>query len=262
MRSCLRVRAGIMVMVFVFASLSELVTSEAVPIPEFTGHSVGQFYTVNFAVLPPSDPFLGLLSPLFVPAESAPKLDAGEFTYLYQIANPNYHASLNSFTLSDDARATTIGSFANSSLRVDFLDQGSVVNVPDIRSSACSFPNCAGDGAGGNLDGAKHFGIAVSANAAPGTTVSASAQSLAPGNQIAWAFTSTGSFVGTTPVFGYQSLNGPALGTGVLGGVAPGPRIREWVSGIATSTAPEPSTALLIGSGLFGLFAWRRQQVS
>jgi len=247
-------------MVLVFASLVEIVTSEAVPIPEYTGHSVGQFYTVNFAVLPPSDPFLSLLSPLFVPAESAPKLDAGEFTYLYQIANPNHRVSLNSFTLSDDARATTIGSFGNASLRVDFLDQGSVVNVPDVRSSACSFPSCAGDGPGGNLDGAKHFGIAISANAAPGTTVSASAQSLAPGNQIAWVI--KGSFFGSTPVFGYQSLNGPALGAGVLGGVAPGPRIKEWVSGIATATAPEPSTALLVGSGLFGLFAWRRQQVS
>lgn len=260
MRNCVRLRIGIVFVVFVLTSLSEIVTSEAVPIPEFTGHSNGGFYTVNFAVLPPGDPFLSLLSPLFVPAEPAPKLDAGEFTYLYQIVNPNHRLSLESFTLSDGVRATTIGSFGSSSLRVDFLDQGSIVNAPDIRPSGCSFPGCAGDGPGGNLDGAKGFGIAVGENGPPGTTVSASAQSLASGNHLGWGF--SGSFFGSTPVFGYQSLDGPALGAGVLGGQAPGPRIADRVSGIAVASAPEPGTALLIGSGLFGLLAWRWQQMS
>ena len=99
MRRWPRLRAGLAVLSLVIASLSEVAPSQSVAIPGFASNGNGQFYTVNFAVLPPGDAFVNRLSLVCKPAEYAPQLGPERLTSLYQVATPNHRASRDSCTL-------------------------------------------------------------------------------------------------------------------------------------------------------------------
>lgn len=61
-------------------------TSSAIPIADFTGHSENLSSVVNYAVLPPGDPFTNVLTPFFQGSSgSTSSLNPQQFTYLYQI---------------------------------------------------------------------------------------------------------------------------------------------------------------------------------
>jgi hypothetical protein len=245
-----------------FLSLLMQSTGYAVPFPAFTGHTENLNSVVNFAVLPPGDPFINVLSPLFRPGASAStQLNPHQFTYLYQVTNYGGSTPFSDITeLSFRPRGSTtaMGSFAAAGLRAEFVDQARLVDATGRLStvssliSGCMFPYCTGDGPGGNLDGAKGFGIAVTQDPAQQVKVYADGKGLGNGNSLSWRFSGFSGGL-TSPVFGYQSYDGPGLALAnerVRGGVG------ETLI-LPVAEAPEPGTLLIIGSGLMGLVWWR-----
>jgi hypothetical protein len=259
--------------VSVVASLSPLFPAPcyAVPLGDFTGYSQGLGrggdVVVNFAVLPPGDSLLTLLSDSFRPGTGATSLDAHQYTYLYQIAN-NSGPRVFDFLLPDSVKATTVGSFDNGNFRLGFLDQGVAVSATGSFSQLrCSLsgPLCAGDGPGNNLDGAKNLGISGSTvSDAQRVTVSTA---LIPQRQLDWAFTSAQPSQAlapglTSPLFGFQSSSGPLVGNGGFEIEFHGTGTRpDAIFGIpvAGAAAPEPLSLLLFGSGFVGLLARGRR---
>lgn len=257
-----RRRLGIACMAFILSiSVGMVHLAHAAPLNGFTGFSPDSFSIVNFAVLPPNDPFTGVLSSTYTPgAIGVPPVSPGpafnfnpnNYTYLYQVANTGSATTITGFDFKPGVTGTTIGTFTNPALRLDFLNNGSVVNAT-----------------GNNLQGPSSFGLATSPN--PHTTGVATNQlSLLPGNRLAWQF--SGLTPGnTSPVFGFQSPFAPGtpggLGGGVIQGSLPnGASITNSIFGLpgaerTVSGAPEPSTMLLLGTGVLGLLAWRRKQV-
>lgn len=244
--------------------------SHAVPLGDFTGYSQGLArggdVVVNFAVLPPGDAFLTVLSPSFRPGTGATGLDSHQYTYLYQLAN-NSGPRVFDFLLPDTVKATTVGSFDSGNARLGFLDQGVAVGATgSFSQSRCSLsgPLCPGDGPGGNLDGAKNLGIAGSTvSEAQRVTVSTA---LIPQRPLDWTFTSAqaGQALApglTSPLLGYQSSNGPIVGNAgfeiEFHDTATRP---DAITGIpvAGATAPEPMSLLFFGSGFGGLIAFGR----
>lgn len=234
----------------------------ALPLNGFTGFSTDTFSIVNFAVVPPNDPFAGILSSTYnpgpigvppVPAGPAFNFNPNNYTYLYQVSNTGAAATITGFDFKPGVTGTTIGTFANPALRLDFLNNGSVVNAT-----------------GNNLQGAGSFGLAATPN--PNIVGAGTNQlSLLPGNRLGWVF--SGLTPGnTSPVFGFQSPFSPStpggLGGGVISGSLPnGVPLTNSIFGIpgaekSVSGAPEPGTVLLIGSGLVGLVGLRRKQRS
>ena len=243
--------------------------SYALTIGDFTGYSQGLGrggdVVVNFAVLPPGDAFLPLLSDSFRPGTGATDLDSHQYTYLYQLAN-NSGPRVFDFLLPDTVKATTVGSFDNGTVRLGFLDQGVAVGAGSLSQSRCSLsgPLCPGDGPGGNLDGAKNLGIAGSTvSEAQRVTVSTA---LIPQRTLDWTFTSAqaGQALApglTSPLFGYQSSNGPIIGNAGVEIEFHGTGTRpDAIFGIpvAGAAAPEPMSVLLFGSGFGGFIALRK----
>lgn len=240
----------------------------AVTLEDFTGYSQGLVrggdVVVNFAVLPPGDSFLTLLSDSYRPGTGAAGLDSHQYTYLYQIAN-NSGPRVFDFVMPDSVKATTVGSFDKGTVSLGFVDQGVAVSASGSSSqSSCSLsgPLCAGDGPGKNLDGSKGLGFAGSAvSDAQRVTISTT---LIPQRQLDWTFTSASSSQGlapglTSPLFGYQSASGPLIGNGGFEiefhdtGTRPDAILGIPVSGGVS--APEPATLLIFGSGFLGLLA-------
>jgi hypothetical protein len=247
-----------------FMSLLVHAPSYAVPLPAFTGHSENLNSVVNFAVLPPGDPFLTVLNPLFQAGANAPaNLNPHEFTYLYQVTNYGSSSSFSDITdLSFQPRGgtTTMGSFATTGLRADFLDGGRMLDATGRLStvnflvSGCKFPACAGDGPGGDLDGAKGFGVAVGETPSAQVTVKADGKASGSGNLLSWQFNGFSGGL-TSPVFGFQSQDGPGLAfanQSVRGGVGE-------ILILPVASAPEPGTLWLLGSGIVGVAWWRRR---
>ena len=82
------IRAGLYGFCLILLFCATVIPAESVPIPDATGHSNSINITVNFAVLPPGDPFLSVLSPIFQPADGVTAgLRQENYTYLYQITN-------------------------------------------------------------------------------------------------------------------------------------------------------------------------------
>lgn len=87
-----------------------------------------------------------------------------------------------------------MGSFATAGLRADFLDQGRIVDATgrlstvSVLVSGCRFPSCAGDGPGGDLDGAKGLGVAVSQDPSAQVTVKTEGKASGNGNLLSWQF--------------------------------------------------------------------------
>lgn len=256
MRRWTKLRAGLAVCALTATSLVGVAPSQAVVLGDFTGFSNTQFPTVNFAVLSPNTAgFSGLLEGAFnrggsvpdptSPSGRSPSFDSGQYTYLYQIANKT-SATINSFTI--PTTATTWGTYAGGNFRLDFLNNGAVVNAQ-----------------GNNLQGAGSLGIAgrtVSGN----DLIGVAASGVKSPNGIEWRFQSAGVGLGgiapgsTSPLFGYQSPNGPVTGGGVLTGLFPnGASLGSLGSVQGISVAPEPGTVLLLGSGLVGLVRLRRK---
>lgn len=228
----------------------------AVAIPGFTGHAGGDTIIINYAVLSPFDSLAGVLAGAYVPAPGNSGFDASKYTYLYQVTNPlssplaPFGARLES--LEPIARhtvpvsTTTIGVFASGNLRLDFLNGGSIVNAT-----------------GNNLQGANGLGIAARIVSGPEQINVLSNPTLSAGQTHPyWGF---GIGVGlTSPLVGYQSTIGPTFATALVNGV-------EVSAGAFTSffidvpnsvstSAPEPNAALVVGSGIIGLLAWRRKR--
>ena len=238
--------------------------SYAVPMPGYTGHSENLNSVVNFAVLPPGDPFLNVLTPLFQSSgNSAANLNPHEFTYLYQITNygsASPFSDITDLSFQSRGRVTAIGSFDSQGLRADFLDQGKTIDATGRLStvnflvSGCKFPSCAGDGPGGDLDRAKGFGIAINQDPSQKVKMSTDGQALTNSNVLKWQFSGFSGGM-TSPVFGYQSSDGPGLtfaNESVRGGVGE-------ILILPTASAQEPATLLLMGSGIVGLAWWRRR---
>lgn len=255
------VRMGFVIGALTFGLMGSV--SYAVPMPGYTGHSENLNSVVNFAVLPPGDPFLNALTPLFQSSgNSAANLNPHQFTYLYQITNYGSASPFSDITdvsFQSSGRVTAIGSFDSQGLRADFLDQGKIVDATGRLStvnfliSGCKFPSCAGDGPGGDLDRANGFGLAVNQDPSPKVKMSTDGQALTNSSVLRWQF--SGFSGGTTsPVFGYQSYDGPALtfaNESVRGGVG------ELLI-LPSASASEPASVLLMAFGLVGLVAWRR----
>lgn len=239
--------------------------AQALPLFDFTGHSDGTLRggtsSVNFAVLTPGDSLINTLSEAFRPAIGAPNLDPGQFTYLYQVTDRS--GLIHDLGLQQTVTSTTIGSFDSGNFRLDFIDQGTVVNTAGLFQQGCSLsgPRCAGDGPGGDLDGVQDLGIAGrTVSNAERVTVSTSLTSLGQQGQLGWSFSSQNSQQGltggfTSPLFGYQSPSGPTVGNAVI---TVGDRFTpDVVFGIPVA-ASEPLSVLLFASGLMGLAAWGR----
>jgi len=150
---------------------------------------------------------------------------------------------------------STIGTFNPPGFRVDFLDQGRTVDASGLRGidrfglSGCNVRGCVADGVGGDLDGAKGFGLGVRQDSSSGVNVRTS------GTGLRWEFSGLASGL-TSPLFGYQSPDGPGsafaaesliLGVGETM-VVPG------------AVAPEPASLLVLACGLVGLLWWRKNQ--
>jgi hypothetical protein len=240
--------------------------SYAVPMPGYTGHSENLNSVVNFAVLPPGDPFLNVLTPLFQSSgSSGANLNPHQFTYLYQVTNygsASPFSDITDLSFQSRGRVTAMGSFDAQGLRADFLDQGKMVDATGRLStvnfliSGCKFPSCAGDGPGGDLDRAKGFGLAINQDPSPKVKMSTDGQALTNSNVLRWQFSG---FAGgmTSPVFGYQSSDGPGLtfaNESVRGGVGE-------ILILPTASAPEPGTVFLMAFGVAGLTWWRWRQL-
>ena len=248
------------VAVFGLASPFAHTTAHAVPLYGFTGNDVPFSVsstisaTVNYAVLPPFDPFDSVLSKAYVPAQGNPGFDSSKYTYLYQVANPaSSHVTWTSFQPQFSAftpvASTSAGSFASGNLRLDFLNGGSIVNAT-----------------GNNVQGPSSFGIGARTVSGPERIEILSNPFGGQSHPYA-TFLNQGVTPGlTSPLFGYQSNNGPTFTTGLLQGDVFGPGsafaapVSMFVS-VPGAGAPEPGTMLLIGSGALGLFAWRWKQI-
>jgi hypothetical protein len=234
-------------------------TSNAIPLTNFTGHSENLSSVVNFAVLPPGDQFTRVLAPVFQGGNgSGAGLNPSHFTYLYQLTNqlgPSPFSQLTEFGIRgpQDGRVSTVGTFNGAGLRVDFLDQGRLIDGSGLRGinslglSGCNFSHCLGDGPGGDLDGAKNFGLAVRSMSSPVNVRTA-------GRGLNWQFSGFASGQ-TSPVFGYQSPDGPGFAFGA----------ERFILGVGETmlvpgaTAPEPLSLLLVASGLIAWLWWRER---
>lgn len=277
-KAFLRSMPRFLIALAILGSTTTVSTAHAVPIPPlgdplrlvgdplqfFTGHSegtLGSGTVVNFAVLPPGSVFNGLLSNNYTASSGSPGFNDTRYTYLYQVANTSTSSlAINNFTLPKTGPfpggvclgvprecghgAFSTGSFTAGNLRLDFLNNGTLVNAQ-----------------GNNLQGAGSFGIA-------GTTVSGNslinvAASPFGARDVSWQFQSQAGGIApgaTSPLLGYQTNDGPVIGSGIISGrFADGTFFSTGVSGIAV--APEPGTILLLGSGLVGLIGWRRKRV-
>jgi hypothetical protein len=232
--------------------------ANAVPVTDFTGHSENLTSVVNFAVLPPGDRFTSGLIPYYQAGDGfAASLNPQHFTYLYQLTNhlgPSPSSQLTDFTIyrHGEGQVTTVGAFNGAGLRVDFLDQGKLIDGSGLRGitslglSGCNF-HCLGDGPGGDLDGAKSFGLAVRQN-------SSSVNVRTIGRSLNWQFSGFASGL-TSPVFGYQSPDGPGFAFAA----------ESYVLGVGETTvvpgaaAPEPLSLLVVASGLLALLWWRER---
>lgn len=233
--------------------------TQAVPLPGFTGNFSGGFFVVNYAVLSPFDSFAGVLAGAYVPAQGNSGFDATKYTYLYQVAstgsspyNHIYTSLQSEFSNSRPVSTTTIGAFVSGNLRLDFLNGGTIVNAT-----------------GNNLQGASGLGIAARTVSGP-EQIGVLTNPRFSGNQTHpyWTFQGILGSGLTGPLVGYQSTLGPTFTTGFLDGFAEfspgGPGFLA--GGFATlpnaisTSAPEPNAALLIGSGVVGLLAWRRKR--
>ncbi|HJR75359.1 MAG TPA: hypothetical protein VJ805_00225 [Nitrospiraceae bacterium] len=234
-------------------------TSYAIPLADFTGHSENLSSVVNFAVLPPGDQFTSVLAPVFQGGKgSSAGLNPSHFTYLYQLTNqlsPSPFSQLIEFGIRGhgEGRVSTVGTFNGAGLRVDFLDQGRLLDGSGLRGinslglSGCNFSQCLGDGPGGDLDGAKNFGLAVRNMSSPVNVRTV-------GRGLNWQFSGFASGL-TSPVFGYQSPDGPGFafaGERFLLGVGE-------TMGVPGATAPEPLSLLLVASGLIPWIWWRER---
>src|SRR5574340_252656 len=243
------------VVVFGLTSPFAHTTAHAVPLYGFTGNEAPLPVSstisaiVNYAVLPPFDPFDSVLSKMYVPAQGNSGFDSSKYTYLYQVANPTAsHVTWSSFQPQFSAftpvASTSAGSFASGNLRLDFLNGGSIVNAT-----------------GNNVQGPSSFGIGARTVSGPERIEILS--NPFGGQSHPYATFVQGLTPGfTSPLFGYQSDNGPTFTTGLLQGDVCGPGsavaapVSKFVS-VPSAGAPEPGTMLLIGSGALGLFAWR-----
>jgi len=229
----------------------------AVAIPGFTGYTGDQYGIINYAVLSPFDSFAGVLAGAYVPRPGDAAFDASKYTYLYQVASlptltgtgvqvrwnglePESRASL-------PISATTVGWFASGNLRLDFLNGGAIVNA-----------------AGNNLQGVGSLGIA--ARTVSGLElITVIAPTCCGRGMVNWGFGGLSPGF-TSPLVGYQSNFAPSFGNAALNGIFAPPGFDGFIektsggpipNAYATS-APEPGTVLLIGSGLLGVLAWRR----
>lgn len=231
----------------------------AVAIPGFTGYTGDQFGIINYAVLSPFDSFAGVLAGAYVPRPGDPAFDAGKYTYLYQVASlPTLTGSgvqVQWNGLEPETRrslpisATTVGWFASGNLRLDFLNGGAIVNA-----------------AGNNLQGTGGLGIAARTVSGP-ELITVIAPTCCGRGTVNWGFGGLSPGF-TSPLVGYQSNFAPSFGNGQLNGFIAPPGfdgLIERASGgpipnayASATSAPEPGTVLLIGSGLLGVLAWRR----
>lgn len=252
--------AGACMAIFGWISVGPHTAADAVPMYGFTGHDVpfsaapGISATVNYAVLPPFDPLGSLLSQAYVPAAGNPGFDSSKYTYLYQVANgSSSHVTWGSFqpqfSVWTPVSTTSTGSFATGNVRLDFLNGGSHVNA-----------------SGNNLQGAHSFGIASRTVSGP-ERMEVLSNPWGGRSHPYSTFLNQGVAPGlTSPLFGFQSSNGPTFTTGLLQGdlYGPGGAYAAPVSlfaAVPTAGAPEPGTMLLIASGALGLFAWRRAKL-
>ncbi len=174
-KSLFRSMQVLLVALAIMGLIAPVSTSHAVPIPPlgdplrlvgdplqfFTGNAAapGVGAVVNFAVLPPGSAFNGLLSNYYTPSSGSPVFNDTRYTYLYQVANTST-STLNNFTLPKTGPfpggvclgvprecghgAFSTGSFTSGNVRLDFLNNGALVNAQ-----------------GNNLQGAGSFGIAA-----------------------------------------------------------------------------------------------------
>lgn len=274
-KSFFRSMQVLLVALAIMGSIAPVSTSHAVPIPPlgdplrlvgdplqfFTGSAaaLGSGTVVNFAVLPPGSVFNGLLSNNYTASSGSPGFNDTRYTYLYQVANTST-STLANFTLPKTGPfpgslclgvplncghgAFSTGSFNAGNFRLDFLNNGALVNAQ-----------------GNNFQGAGSFGIA-------GQTVSGNSlinvvASPFGARDVSWQFQSQAGGIApgsTSPLLGYQTNDGPVIGSGIITGtLANGTFFSTTVSGIAV--APEPGTILLLGSGLVGLIGWRRKRI-
>ena len=229
----------------------------AVAIPGFTGYVGDQFGIINYAVLSPFDSFAGILAGAYVPRPGDAAFDASKYTYLYQVASlPALTASgsqVQWLGLEPETRrslpisATTVGWFASGNLRLDFLNGGAIVNTT-----------------GNNLQSVGSLGIAAR-TVSGAELITVIAPTCCGRGTVNWGFGGlTPGF--TSPLVGYQSNFAPSFGNAALNGIFAPPGFDGFIekasggpipNAYATS-APEPGTVLLIGSGLFGMLLWRR----
>lgn len=246
--------------------------ADAVPMAGFTGHtdiSGGGVTdgTINFAVLTPGDPLFGLLSGAFVPGTDSGTLVAGQFIYLYQLVNdgdlaPNAVLTSHSNSLGRPGNASpgspsSWGAFGG----LAFFDGGVAIGPGLGPLPTCSdvAGGCAGDGAGGDLDGAALFGIAPAATTGlsgpvtiaggPGPGLGSIVASYLgiPGGGLTVG--SLGTMIGFTSPYAPEVWSGGILDGGTV------------ASGATPAPAPEPATLLLLGSGLMGMGWFGRKKM-